>query len=1306
MKIPHKIKVFFGSLRGRLIISVALVNAILMSVFIVDLISRQHTMSLNHQSEEAEGLAQSLSTTSSVWIATNDIAGLQELVDSQLHHPDLIFAILTDKNGRILAHTDKSKNGQFLLDLPPVAHRTVISETPDLVDVAVPAILSGKLVGWVRVGLSQKTMIKQLSDITINGVVYAIIAILMGSFIAWLLGNRITRRLYAVQNTINEVGSGNPSARSHITGTDEAALLAQEFNEMLDALSEREEKISKSEARFEKLFNLASVPLALIDKEGVTVDYNKRFEQTFGYTIQDMPTINEWWQLAYPDPDYRKWAISTWESDSKLALEQNTDIESAEYEVSCKNGEVRTVVISGAIINDGLLVTFFDITERKRRFDELVKLNRVHALISQINDLILWSHDREKLFHEICTIATTYGKFRMSWIGLVDNDTHTVTPVAWDGFENGYFTKIKKISINKVAEGKGPTGTAIRKGKTFVCNDIANDPIMESWRNEAIQRGYNSSISIPIKVRNKAIGAFTLYSDEINFFSFGEVILLEKITNNIAFSLETILIEEERKQDEEKIRQLSQAVEQSPVTIFITDTMGTIQYVNPKFVETTGYSYEEAIGKNPRILNSGHTPTEEYKNLWKTISRGNQWHGNFYNKKKDGSLYWESSTISPIINAKGEITHYIAIKEDITERKQAEEKIRQLSQAVEQSPVTIVITNTMGTIQYVNPKFVETTGYSYEEAIGKNPRILNSGHTPPEEYKNLWRTISRGNEWHGEFHNKKKDGSFFWESSAISPIINAKGETTHYIAINEDITERKKTEEALRMSEKRMRTIIETEPECVKIIDQKGNLLDINASGLAMLESNSEEEVKSHNLLEFIVPEYRTAFRELHQRVMQGENGLLEFEIIGLRGTKRWLETHAAPMRDEKGEVTMLLGISRDVTNRKLAEEELIKAKESAEESDRLKSSFLANMSHEIRTPMNGILGFAELLKEPNLTDDEQKKYVKIIEKSGKRMLNIINDIIDISKIESKQMKVSISETNINEKIEYIFNFFKPEATKKGIQLAFKKGLTAKEALIKTDTEKIYAILTNLVKNAIKFTDKGTIEFGYALKENGKPAVLEFFVKDTGVGIPKDKQQSIFDRFIQADISDKRAFQGAGLGLSISKAYVEMLGGTIWVESEEGKDTTFYFTIPYNTEPKKDIIPEIASEKETENQIKDLKILIVEDDPISKLLISKAVSKFSKELLKASTGVEAVEACQKNPDIDLVMMDINMPIMDGYEATRKIRQFNKELIIIAQTANGLSEDREKAIAAGCTDYIAKPINIDLLKSLIQKYFDK
>lgn len=393
---------------------------------------------------------------------------------------------------------------------------------------------------------------------------------------------------------------------------------------------------------------------------------------------------------------------------------------------------------------------------------------------------------------------------------------------------------------------------------------------------------------------------------------------------------------------------------------------------------------------------------------------------------------------------------------------------------------------------------------------------------------------------------------------------------------------------------------------------------------------------------------------------------------------------------------------------------ELKEAKEHAEESDRLKSAFLANMSHEIRTPMNGILGFAELLKEPNLTGEQQKHYINIIQKGGARMLNIINDIVDISKIESGLMKLTLSETNINEQIRFVYDFFKNEAAFKGLYMSMETVLPTNEAFLETDSVKLYAILANLVKNALKYTNNGFIEIGYSTSflnnlnkqviENDKPFLI-FYVKDTGIGIQIERHKAIFDRFVQADIEDTLALQGAGLGLSITKAYVEMLGGRIWVESEPGKGSIFYFTLPYSNKhlEKKETLDEslIPIEKE---KMKKLKILIVEDEEISSQLLAIVLGKFDHEIIEVNTGKLAVETLLHHPDIDLVLMDIKMPGLNGYETTRLIREFNSKVVIIAQTAYALSGDDKKALNAGCNDYISKPINKSKLEELVNKYF--
>jgi signal transduction histidine kinase len=458
------------------------------------------------------------------------------------------------------------------------------------------------------------------------------------------------------------------------------------------------------------------------------------------------------------------------------------------------------------------------------------------------------------------------------------------------------------------------------------------------------------------------------------------------------------------------------------------------------------------------------------------------------------------------------------------------------------------------------------------------------------------------------------------------------------------------------------------------------------------------------NLIESLPVELRPFWEPRYERVLNNEQFTVEDTIDTGNGII-YVQVSFNPIV-KKGKVVGGSCLGSNITERKLSEIELKKAKVRAEESDRLKSAFLANMSHEIRTPMNGILGFSELLKNPELTGDQQQEYISIIEKSGARMLNIINDIVDISKIEAGLMKLYIKESNINEQIEYIYTFFKPEVEARGMKLSFRISLPGDDSIIYTDREKIYAVFTNLVKNAIKYTEAGAIDFGYFKRGD----FLEFYVKDTGIGIPKERQAAIFERFVQADISNKMAHQGAGLGLSISKAYIEMLGGKIWVESQEGIGSTFYFTLPYNVKQEsienKTDQPAVNVENDMGPNVPKLKILIAEDDEVTKMLLGIEIKTVSKEIFKVKTGIEAINVCRDNPDINLLLMDIQMPGMDGLEATRQIRLFNKEVIIIAQTAFALSGAKEKAIEAGCNDYISKPFKKAELLNLIEKYFKK
>lgn len=781
--------------------------------------------------------------------------------------------------------------------------------------------------------------------------------------------------------------------------------------------------------------------------------------------------------------------------------------------------------------------------------------------------------------------------------------------------------------------------------------------------------------------------------------------------------------------------------------------------INPAFEMLTGLKAADLIGKTilEVMPNIESCWIEKYGEIALTGIPCN-----FENYSKELNKYFQVNSYSP---SPGK---FATVFLDITERKLAEDLIRQSdakhSAMIANISDVIVVLGVDGVFKYVSPNMEKCLGWLPEDLIG----TIGWETVHPNDLERIQiefiELISKNNSIEKVVYNSKcKDGTYklieVTGANLINePLINGVLMNFHDIvdreqAKSELIAAKTKAEELLVETQKQ-KSEIELQNERLEgllrvsqykpsskqdlLVFALNEAIKLTSSKIGYIYHYNEETRKltlntwsSEVMKECSVNNPETVYdldqtgcwgEAVRQRKpivindFHGDNSyrkgtpeghvklcnfltvpvFIDNSIVGVVGVGNKPEDY---QQSDIRQLTLLMDAVWRISERENMIEHLKEAKEKAEESDRLKSAFLANMSHEIRTPMNGILGFAELLKEPDLTGDEQLEYISIIERSGTRMLNIINDIVEISKIESGLMVVNKKETNVNEQIEYIYTFFRPEVEAKGMQLSYKKALPSKEAVLTTDREKLYAILINLVKNAIKYSDKGHIELGYEKKEK----YLQFYVKDTGIGIPKDKLESVFNRFVQVDMGDKRAFQGAGLGLSISKAYVEMLGGKIWVESEESKGSTFYFTLSLNEESKEETI--IADPgKLDENPIKKLKILIAEDDELSSILLSKSIKRFAKEVLRVSSGKEAVEVCRNHADIDLVMMDIQMPELDGYEATKQIRQFNSKIVIIAQTAFALSHDREKALMAGCNDYISKPFNQALLTKVLKNHF--
>jgi PAS domain S-box-containing protein len=480
-----------------------------------------------------------------------------------------------------------------------------------------------------------------------------------------------------------------------------------------------------------------------------------------------------------------------------------------------------------------------------------------------------------------------------------------------------------------------------------------------------------------------------------------------------------------------------------------------------------------------------------------------------------------------------------------------------------------------GKITDVNNASIEVTGVSRDKLIGTD---FSNYFTEPDKAREGYKQVfEKGFVTNYPLTVCHKNGKLIDVLYNASIYKDDKGAVLGVFAAARDIT-------ALKQSSQYARSLIEASLDPLVTISPEGKITDVNNASIEVTGVSRDKLIGTDFSNYFTEPDKaRKGYKQVFEKGFVANYPLT---VCHKNGKLIDVLYNASIYKDDKGTVLGVFAAARDMTDEKSKKliiankellfqfeekrkhaEELFIAKEQAEESDRLKSAFLSNMSHEIRTPMNGILGFSELLKEPDLTGETQREYINIIEKSGQRMLNILNDIVSISKIESGLMEVNIQETDINEQIGFIHSFFKLEIEGKGIRFLVKSFLEGKEAYIQSDREKIYGILTNLIKNAVKFTKEGTIELGCRLRTEKECSKLEFYVKDTGIGIPKDRQKPIFERFIQADISGKMAYQGAGLGLSISKAYVELLGGEIWTESEEGKGSVFYFTLPYQMKP-------------------------------------------------------------------------------------------------------------------------------------------
>lgn len=762
----------------------------------------------------------------------------------------------------------------------------------------------------------------------------------------------------------------------------------------------------------------------------------------------------------------------------------------------------------------------------------------------------------------------------------------------------------------------------------------------------------------------------------------GTFLSIIKLNNTKLIKSEDALIESEA-----RYRGLFESAKDG---ILILDAeSGMIDDINPYLIDLLGYSKEKFIEK--RIWELGlFKDFIENQEKFKELQQQEYVHYDDLPLKTSDGRKIHVEFVSNVYLVHGKKVIQCNIR-NITERKDAEKYIQILytrnSAILESVPDIIMEVDVNQIYTWANKE-----GYKYfgDDVIGKNAQYYFEGIQETAKYV---KPLFDGNEdiLYIESLQRRHDGEVRLLAWWCKVLKDTDGKVKGALSTARDITGSREFEEKLMESEVKFRSYIEHSPVGIFIVDETGRYLDCNPSAQNLL-GYTREELLNLNIID-ITP-YENIEKALHTFNEILTNGFANAELLLLRKDKSkvqvWLESVRLPAKNR------IIAYCTDITNQKIAEQELIIAKEKAEESDKLKTAFLQNMSHEIRTPLNGIIGFSNLLNSPDLCHEDIQEFTEMIKISGIRLIEIVNNILDISKIQTGQVRIEKNIVVINSIFSDVQTFFSHLAKEKNLIMNYTNQNDNNRTLF-TDETKLNQILTNLINNAVKFTKTGSIDFGYEIKGND----IEFFVRDTGIGISPEMHCQIFDRFTQAENTISRGYEGAGIGLAICRGLVELLGGKIWVVSELGRGTTFYFTLPYNPATQnyieEPIYPDIIEKK-----LKG-KILIAEDDWISSQYLRRILVNSGVVVIHAENGKQAVEIAENTPDIDLILMDIRMPLMDGIEATKLIKKFRPDIPIIAQTAYAFTEERIKILEIGCNEYITKPIEESKLNVMINKY---
>lgn len=780
---------------------------------------------------------------------------------------------------------------------------------------------------------------------------------------------------------------------------------------------------------------------------------------------------------------------------------------------------------------------------------------------------------------------------------------------------------------------------------------------------------------------------------------------IETIVKLGSFALHRNKIEEDLKISEEKYRNIFESYQD---VYYRAEIDGTITEVSPSIQKILGYAPSDVPG---RLIGDFFAEPAIVKHIGRSLLKeGIISDHDIRLVHKNGSIIDASLNARILVNAEGIPFGSEGVIRDISERKKSdanfyknEEKFRMLADYTWDWEYWI---SPDESITYMSPSCERISGYTAQAFIA-DPELLLKIADPDDRHYFGYSGFGHCSEHPGDdvvtfdFRIITKNREKKWINHVCRKVYGTDGQYLGLRASNRDITDRKEAEQALRDSEERFKTLFYDSPDAVFVEDYDGNVLDANPAA-CRLHNVEKGKLVGSNIIE-LIPNYQK------DQVATDFTKWITGEYKQCRGISKTSDGLCIPVEIHASKITYsgknaLMFIVRDITVIKETEDKLREAKEKAEEADMLKSVFLANMSHEIRTPMNAIIGFSEILSDQELTKKERLEFINYITQGSNTLMNLIEDIIDITKIEAGQIKINFAECDVNTLMDELYATFlkiKNKNNKQKIELRLVKPVVEPGFAISTDPSRIRQILSNLIGNALKFTEDGYIEIGFSNPEDNK---IIFYVKDTGIGIPKDKQEIIFERFGQVEDPSGKERQGTGLGLSISKKLAELLGGALTVESEAGKGSVFYLSLPLRKEQFK------IKGKEKHAGIEyadwsDKTFLIAEDSILNYTYLEALFQKTKVKILWAKDGREAINMCRENKNIDLVLMDIKMPVLNGLDAIIEIKKFRKDLPIIVQTAYAMPEDKDKSFAAGGDDHLTKPINAEELFESINKFLN-